>query len=77
MIVIDRDNATPDEYQKELEEKVSEYLRTYFYDGPYDEKVLMANIMREGRGIINPNQVYPIIKSFLDCETKFLFQYQG
>lgn len=67
----------PEEYQRQLNEKVSEYLRTYFYDGPYDERILMSNVMREGRGQLNPNQVLPIIKAFLECETKFLFNYQG
>ena len=67
----------PEEYQRQLKEQVSEYLRTYFYDGPYDERILMSNIMRESRGQVNPNQVFPIIKAFLECETKFLFNYQG
>jgi len=70
-------DKTLDDYQKELGEKVSEYLRTNFYDGPYDERVLMANVMREGRGQLNPNQVFPIIKAFLECETKYLFNYEG
>lgn len=71
------DTTDPEEYQRLLNEKVSEYLRTYFYDGPFDVKILMSNVMREGRGQLNPNQVFPIIKAFLECETKFLFNYEG
>lgn len=67
----------PERYDRLLKEKVSEYLRTYFYDGPFDERTLMSNIMREGRGQLNPNQILPIVKSFLECETKFLFNYEG
>lgn len=75
MIVIDTPN--PEEYQRLLNEKVSKYLRDYFYDGPFDVKILMSNVMREGRGQLNPNQVLPIIEAFLDSEVKFMFNYIG
>ena len=68
-------DSTTEDYMDTLHKEVSKYLRTYFYDGPFDEKILMSNVMREGRGQLNPNQVYPIIKAFLNTEPKYTFEY--
>jgi hypothetical protein len=73
MIEIDR--SGPD-YLEALQSSISKYLSTYFYDGPFDEKALMSAVMREGRGMLNPHQVFPVITAFLLAEPKYNFEYK-
>lgn len=73
-----KDTTDPEEYIKHLRQQVSEYLRTYFYDGPFDEDILMSAIMRQTKGKVNPHQIISIVRSFIEFDgPKFLFEYQG
>lgn len=76
MLVLDPNlESTSEEYIAALNKKVSKHLRTYFHDNTPSEVALISNVMRQGRGHLNPNQVIPIIRSFLKSESKSTFEY--
>lgn len=54
------------DYQKELRTEVLRYLDRFFYDGPFDEDILMKNMMRASGGKVNPHQMKSIIQDFIE-----------
>lgn len=54
------------DYQTELRNEVLRYLDRFFYDGPFDEDILMMNMMRASGGKVNPHQMKSIIQDFIE-----------
>lgn len=52
-------------YKEKLDDDIQRYLNQFFYNGPFDEKIMMSSLMREGNGQLNPHFVHASIKKFL------------
>lgn len=72
-------NTTPyphnNTYIKQLRNEVLVFSNTYYYDGPYSERILIDEFMTRGNGQLNPHQVISFVREFLSQDEYPDFNY--